>query len=73
MLTVASGSATAQNFSTEKRRIPVPGAGSRGLEAILVKPDLPGRLPLVLINHGSPRTPESGDCKIAVVDDKAAP
>ena len=31
------------------------GAGPRGLEAVLVRPDAPGRYPLVLLNHGSPR------------------
>jgi dienelactone hydrolase len=50
--------AEAQTFFQEELRIPAPGAGPRGLEALLVRPDLPGRLPLVLINHGSPSVPE---------------
>jgi dienelactone hydrolase len=39
----------------EMLRIPAPGAGARGLEAMLVKPAQPGRYPLALISHGSPR------------------
>ena len=30
-------------------------AGSKGLEAVLVRPAAAGKYPLVLINHGSPR------------------
>jgi dienelactone hydrolase len=33
----------------------MPAAGPRGLEALLVRTDEPGRHPLVLLNHGSPR------------------
>jgi dienelactone hydrolase len=50
--------ADAQAFVRENLRIPTPDSGARGLEAILLRPDLPGRLPLVLINHGSPPTGE---------------
>ncbi len=38
-------------------RIPAPGAGKSGLEAMLVRPAQAGRYPLVLLNHGSPRAP----------------
>jgi dienelactone hydrolase len=45
--------AQAQTFIREELRIPAPGAGSRGLEAILVRPSVPEPLPLVVITHGS--------------------
>jgi dienelactone hydrolase len=53
-----TGAADAQTYVREELRIPAPGTGPRGLEAILLRPDLPGPLPLALINHGSPRKPE---------------
>jgi dienelactone hydrolase len=37
-------------------RIPMAEAGSAGLEAFIVWPDGPGRHPLALISHGSPRS-----------------
>jgi len=40
----------------EELRIPMDAAGPRGLEALLVRPEGHGRFPLVLINHGSPRS-----------------
>jgi dienelactone hydrolase len=40
---------------SEDLRIPMVAAGAEGLEAVLVKPDGPGRHPLALISHGSPR------------------
>ncbi|HVV60393.1 MAG TPA: CocE/NonD family hydrolase [Pseudolabrys sp.] len=46
----------ADGFFREDLRIPMAATGSRGLEATLVRPDAPGRFPLALINHGSPRT-----------------
>jgi dienelactone hydrolase len=54
-LTLAAGAASAQEFKHESMRIPMAAAGPQGLEALFIKPDLPGRLPLVLLNHGSPR------------------
>ncbi len=39
----------------EELRIAMPAAGPRGLETLLVRSDEPGRHPLVLLNHGSPR------------------
>lgn len=33
------------------------GVGARGLEALLVRPNQPGRFPLVLISHGTPILP----------------
>jgi dienelactone hydrolase len=45
----------AGEFVQENLRIPLAAAGPRGLEAVLVRPDEPGRYPLALISHGSPR------------------
>jgi dienelactone hydrolase len=53
-----SGGVNAQTYSREELRIPAPGTGARGLEAILVRPDSPDPHPLALINHGTPRKPE---------------
>jgi dienelactone hydrolase len=50
-----SGSAYGQStFKREELRVPAPGAGQQGLQVLFVKPDLPGRLPLAVITHGSP-------------------
>jgi hypothetical protein len=38
-----------------REELRMPAAGPRGLEALLVRSDEPGRHPLVLLNHGSPR------------------
>jgi dienelactone hydrolase len=46
---------TAQRLVERELRIPAPGAGERGLEALMVSPDEPGPHPLALINHGAPR------------------
>jgi len=54
---VLAGAAGAQTIAREELRIPMSGAGSRGLEAILIKPGATGRYPLVLLAHGSPREP----------------
>jgi dienelactone hydrolase len=45
-------------FIQQELRVPLPASGSGGLEALLVRPNQPGRYPLALITHGSPR---SGD------------
>jgi dienelactone hydrolase len=42
-------------FVEEEFRIPF-SSGSGSFEALLVRPDEPGRYPLALINHGSPRS-----------------
>ncbi|HEX5778573.1 MAG TPA: dienelactone hydrolase family protein [Xanthobacteraceae bacterium] len=57
-MAMLSSSASGQTFKREELRVPAPGAGRQGLQVILVKPDLPGRLPLAVITHGSPRKPE---------------
>jgi dienelactone hydrolase len=53
---LALGSAHAQSLTREELRIPMSAAGSDGLEALLVRPSGSGRYPLILINHGSPRS-----------------
>jgi dienelactone hydrolase len=45
-------------FVREPLRIPMAAAGPSGLEALLVRPDQPGRYPLALITHGTPRDPK---------------
>jgi dienelactone hydrolase len=47
--------ATGQTLVEQQLRIPAPGAGKQGLEAVMVRPDEPGPHPLALINHGAPR------------------
>jgi dienelactone hydrolase len=46
----------ADNFFQEELRLPVASAGPNGLQALLVRPKEPGRYPLLLLSHGSPRT-----------------
>jgi dienelactone hydrolase len=48
----------AQDYSREELRIPMAGAGARGLEALLVRPAAGGPFPLALISHGSPPDPQ---------------
>jgi hypothetical protein len=45
----------AQDLVERELRIPAPGAGKKGLEAFMVRPNEPGPHPLALINHGAPR------------------
>ncbi|HXW16506.1 MAG TPA: CocE/NonD family hydrolase [Terriglobia bacterium] len=45
----------AQDLVEQELRIPAPGAGKQGLQAIMVRPNEPGPHPLALVNHGSPR------------------
>jgi dienelactone hydrolase len=49
-------SAMADPYLREELHIPMQAAGAGGLEALLVRPNEPGRYPLALINHGSPRS-----------------
>lgn len=51
----AARPAAAQDYIREELRIPMPSAGPRGLEALLVRPAGSGPWPLALISHGSPR------------------
>lgn len=55
-LTLAGAPARAAQFYTEDLRIPMAEAGSRGLEAFLVRPAGTKRYPLALLSHGSPRS-----------------
>ncbi len=57
-LILAASVAHAQNYTREELRIPMTAAGAHGLEALLVRPDAPGKYPLVIISHGAPRKPE---------------
>jgi len=54
---LASQSPAADLYIREEIRVPLPSAGSHGLEALLVRSNEPGRYPLALITHGSPRSP----------------
>jgi predicted acyl esterase len=47
--------AAAQDYTREELRIPMPAAGPRGLEALLVRPAGNGPFPLALLSHGAPR------------------
>ncbi|MBI1774299.1 MAG: dienelactone hydrolase family protein [Proteobacteria bacterium] len=49
-------SAEAETYVRQELRIQMDAAGSAGLETVLVRLDEPGRHPLALINHGSPRS-----------------
>lgn len=54
-LTTFLSSTYADTIEWKETRIPMPSAGPNGLEALLVWPNLPGKHPLALISHGSPR------------------
>jgi dienelactone hydrolase len=47
--------AHAADFHSEDLRIPMAAAGPQGLEAFLMRPQGPGKYPLALISHGTPR------------------
>jgi dienelactone hydrolase len=47
--------ALAQKIVWKETTIPMPEAGTQGLETLLVWPDSPGKHPLALLSHGSPR------------------
>ncbi|TXM69776.1 prolyl oligopeptidase family serine peptidase [Methylobacterium sp. WL120] len=48
--------ASAQGLGTEAIRIPMDAAGPESLDALVMTPGTPGRHPLALISHGSPRS-----------------
>jgi dienelactone hydrolase len=54
-LQVFALSSSGQDLAEQALRIPAPGAGKKGLEAVMVRPNDPGPHPLALINHGAPR------------------
>jgi dienelactone hydrolase len=47
----------AQTIVTQELRIPTKGTGSKGLDALMVRPNEPGPHPLALFTHGTPREP----------------
>lgn len=49
---------SAQSLVVRELRIPIKGSGSKGLEAVMVRPDEPGPHPLALLTHGTPRDPK---------------
>ena len=49
--------AAADGYHREDLRIPMKGAETAGLEALLVRPSGSARYPLALISHGAPRDP----------------
>jgi dienelactone hydrolase len=55
ILLLINTAAQAQSIRWQETTIPMPEAGPKGLETLLVWPDLPGKHPLALISHGSPR------------------
>jgi dienelactone hydrolase len=55
ILLLAIASARAQDLIETSLRIPTHSAGKQGLEAVMVRPNEPGRHPLALITHGTPR------------------
>lgn len=57
-LTLGVAPTSAETYHREDIRIPMREAGPRGLEAMLLRPDAPGKYPLVIISHGTPRKPE---------------
>jgi dienelactone hydrolase len=50
----ATRPAAAQDYHWEDLRIPMPAAGPRGLEAMLIRPAEKQAYPLALISHGAP-------------------
>jgi len=52
-----SASAAAQDYLREDLRIPKSDAGAQGLQALFIRPSAPGKYPLVIFSHGTPRDP----------------
>jgi dienelactone hydrolase len=55
LLLFAVGLAGAQDLVENGFRIPAKGAGKKGLEAVMVRPNEPGPHPLAVLTHGAPR------------------
>jgi dienelactone hydrolase len=55
---IAASSAIAQHYVERQVRIPWAAAEPGGLDALLVYVDLPGKHPLVVLTHGSARSPQ---------------
>ncbi len=47
-----------ETYHHEDLQLPIAAAGPRGLETLFLRPDAPGKYPLVVISHGTPRKPE---------------
>jgi len=58
-LSLGASSGSAQTFIERELRIPMAAAGPKGLQALLIVPNQPGRHPLALISHGSPPSAEA--------------
>src|ERR1700685_2387163 len=52
----AATQSIAAPFVQQELRVSLLPSGALSLEALLVRPSEPGRYPLALINHGSPRS-----------------
>jgi hypothetical protein len=57
LIGLSGQSPAADTYLKEELRIPLPAAGSHGLEALLVRSNEPERYPLAVLSHGSPRSP----------------
>jgi dienelactone hydrolase len=55
LLPVHALPASGQDLVEQELRIPAHGAGKKGLEAVMVRPNEAGPHPLALVNHGAPR------------------
>ena len=59
IIAIAAGQpAAADDYYRDTLRIAMPDAGSRGLEALLVRPAGAQRYPLALLSHGAPTDPQ---------------
>jgi len=57
LVALAAPGRAAEPYFQEEFRVPLLAAAPRGLEALIVRPAEPGRYPLALLSHGSPRSP----------------
>jgi len=56
--TMLLDSARAQDILVTEMRLPTHGAGKKGLEAVMVRPNDTAPHPLALLTHGTPRDPQ---------------
>ncbi|WGL59733.1 hypothetical protein QEJ31_14465 [Pigmentibacter sp. JX0631] len=52
---ITFGKAYSEEIIWEQIQIPAPDTNEKGLETLLIYPNLPGKHPVVLITHGTPR------------------
>jgi dienelactone hydrolase len=57
LIGLSGQSPAADTYLKEELRLPLPAAGSHGLEALLVRSNEPERYPFAVLSHGSPRSP----------------